>query len=105
MLASIEDGLLDVISRIEFGGFFLGFWGRGFGVVAREDSAVLGLDRPEASLVVHFRTRVLAHATNQSWVSAASPRLPLPSWRHCLLSLLASETLTLARSPWTWSEI
>lgn len=27
VLAVIEDGLLDVVCRVELGGFFLGFWG------------------------------------------------------------------------------
>lgn len=97
MLAAIEDGFLDVVGGVKLGGFFLGFLRQGFWVVAREDAAVLGLDRPEAALVVHLRAGELAHASNQVWIPAARPRLPLACGRHCC----CLETLTL-NEKWLW---
>ena len=68
--------------------------------MVREDAAVLGLDCPEASLVVHLRPRELAHPSNQIRVPAARPWRPLFSCCHgCSLLLLLLLPLLLLRNP------
>lgn len=54
-LALVKQRLLDIVGRVELGwldGWSLGF---GLGIVPGENAAVLGLDSPETTLVIHLR--------------------------------------------------
>lgn len=70
MFTLVDEGLLDIIGGVELGGLLGRTGSLGLGIVTRENSAVFGLDGPEASLVVHLRPRVLPNPTDEIRVPA-----------------------------------
>lgn len=75
-LAAVGEGLLDIVGGVVLGG--LGAGGRGIGRrrgVLGEGPAVLGLDGPDAALVVHGGTGELADSRHQRRVAGLGPDL------------------------------
>ena len=75
VLAVIRNGGLDVVGRVELWGLLGGLGRRRLGLVAGEYAAVLGLDRPDPALVVHFRPRVFPDPPDQLRVPARQASL------------------------------
>lgn len=72
VLPLVEKRFLDVISGVELGRFLRQILGGRLGIVSGKNAIVFGLDSPKASLMVHLRPWILAHAPNQIRVTALS---------------------------------
>ena len=94
-LALVNQGLLDIVGRVELGGLLGGLSFGRLRIMAGENAAVFGLDCPETTLVVHLRSGVFAYALNQFWVAV---HMGLPLLRCHLLLLPLAETLQLPES-------
>ena len=81
MVASVDERLLDIVGGVKLRRLLRRSLGGGLGIVAGKNAAVLGLDRPEASLVIHFGSGVLSDASDQVGVASAASALHLR--RHC----------------------
>lgn len=94
--ASVSERLLNVFSRIKLRRLLNGSFHFGLSVVTRENAAVLGLNCPQTSLVVHLRARVFAYTPDQIRVTA-NFRGPLLRRRHLFSLFFFSVTNELQR--------
>jgi len=88
-LVLVDEGLSDIVGGVKLGRLQGRGVGLGLGVVARESTAVFGLDGPDAPLVVHLRPRVLANTPDEFRVPRRASQLlrrhcfsPFPSSAH-----------------------